>query len=127
MNRKSLIDIRPNIPSISQEGISSEIETFQNKILRPILKFQNDLLLEVFRNYIDKRKGIFRKLEVDKKKTYISDNIKKDIKLKHLFLGVILAHFTLEEWQVYAFDEKELNKRITNMLVQRLQDQIELI
>lgn len=127
MNREDLKKLRPKIPSISQEGISSEAENFQNKTLRPILKFQNELLLEIFRNYIDLRKGTFRKLSIEKKKIYILENIKKDHKLNHLLLGTVIGQFTLEEWKAYQFEEKELKKRTTNMLIQRLQDQVEKI
>ena len=38
---------------------SSVEEKFQNQTLRPILKFQNDLFIEVFRNYATKQKGVF--------------------------------------------------------------------
>ena len=42
---------------VMAETLSEEI--FQNKILRPILKFQNGLLLDVLRNYIQKHNKNF--------------------------------------------------------------------
>ena len=45
-------------------------ERFQNETLRPILKLQNPLLIEVFYNYIEKRKGVFFELSLPKKLDY---------------------------------------------------------
>lgn len=43
-------------------------EKFQNQTLRPILKWQNELLLEVFRNYASKQKVYsFHSLQKKKK------------------------------------------------------------
>ena len=36
-----LLAIRPNLNFIDKELNTKEIETFQNDVLRPILKFQN--------------------------------------------------------------------------------------
>ena len=46
---------------------SSTEEVFQNQTLRPILKFQNDLFIEVFRNYAVKQKNVFFSLSPQKK------------------------------------------------------------
>ena len=55
---ESLLEIRGASIGIISENSSAE-EKFQNQTLRPILKFQNDLFLEVFRNYATKQKGAF--------------------------------------------------------------------
>ena len=39
----SLLVIRPNIDTIDKSLKTKDIEAFQNNVLRPILKFQNDL------------------------------------------------------------------------------------
>ena len=41
---RNLIKLRPEIPQADVNGTMTEIEQFQNTTLRPILKFQNDLL-----------------------------------------------------------------------------------
>lgn len=127
MSREKIVDIRPLIPSISQEGASSSSEIFQNTSLRPIIKLQHDLIIEVFRNYIQLRKRVFYQLDKDKKSTYIAEHIKKDKNLNSFLMGVIAGHFTLKEWNDFLFDEKDLKKRISNMLIQRLQDHVEEI
>lgn len=125
--RNKIIDLRPAIPTIMDAQISSRAEQFQNRSLRPILKFQNDLLLEVFRHYVEKRKGVFTQLSKPKQLTYIASSIQKDQQFKHSLLGIIVGQFTLEEWGIYKSEEKELSRRITNLLIQRLQDQLEVL
>ena len=73
------------------------------------------------------RKRVFYQLDSEHKIAYISEQIKKDKKLSLIFLGTIIGHFSLTEWNDYLFDEKDLNKRITSMIIQRLQDQVEEI
>ena len=45
-------------PMLDLAEATTEIEQFQNGTLRPILKFQNPLILQLFRNFIAQR---FRK------------------------------------------------------------------
>ena len=57
-----LLAIRPNLNTLDKDLNTKEIETFQNDVLRPILKFQNDLLLQIFIDYVKQYKGVFFKL-----------------------------------------------------------------
>ena len=117
----SLKNIRPRLPMITEEAATSVEERFQNTCLRPILKFQHDLLIGIFRNYLELRKGHFYGLSKAKKMEYIDHAIRKDLKFKNLLLGVIVGHFTVEEWEIYQTHERELRKRVTGLLVQRIQ------
>jgi len=123
-NRAELIKIRPQIPSITEQHSSSAVELFQNRSLRPILKFQNGLLVALFKDYIVLRKGKYYQLVATEKKLFIADSIKRDQKFKHLLLGTILGHLTTQEYQFYQENRGELNRRITSLLIQRLQDQL---
>jgi hypothetical protein len=106
--RSQLESIRPIIEDIDVEKITSPMESFQNRTLRPILKFQNSIILSIFRNHLD----------------YIEQIIKKDRKIHNLLLGIVIGHFTEIEYLAYLKYEKELNRRIMNMLIQRLQNQL---
>ena len=61
-----LTEIRGESLGTVSENSSFE-EKFQNKTLRPILKFQNELFLEVFKNYAIKQKGVFFTFSPEKK------------------------------------------------------------
>ncbi len=106
---------------------SSHDEMFQNKTLRPILKIQNDLFLESFLNYVNKQKGSFYELSTDKKISYIENAIHKDIKFRNALKGMIISLFTIEEFRDYTLNSSTLNKRMMNMLIERLKDQVQLL
>ncbi len=105
---------------------SSPEEKFQNETLRPILKFQNDLFIEVFKNYAVKQKGVFFSLSPDKKMNYIENTIQRDIKFRNSLKGIIIGMFTVSEYKVYIQNSSNLNKRMMNLLIERLKSQIQL-
>jgi hypothetical protein len=102
-------------------------EHFQNFTLRPILKFQNDLIISVFRNYIEKHKGAFYTLNLSRKLHYIEHAIQKDVKFRNSLKGIIIGHFTLEEYEKYTKNALAINKRMMTMLIERLKDQMQLL
>ena len=106
---------------------SSSEEIFQNKTLRPILKTQNDLFIQVFINYAVKQKNVFFSLTPEKKMIYIENVIQRDIKFRNSLKGMIIALFTLEEYAEYIRISSNLNKRMMNMLVERLKSQLQVI
>ena len=123
---ESLLEIRGASIGIISENSSAE-EKFQNQTLRPILKFQNDLFLEVFRNYATKQKGVFFTLNPDKKMQYIENVIQKDIKFRNSLKGIIIGLFTISEYKEYIQNSSNLNKRMMNLLIERLKSQIQII
>ena len=112
--------LRPLIPTISEENITSDSEQFQNKTLRPILKLQHDLLIQIFQQYVIHRKNVFQKLSPEKKLEYIDNSIRKDLNFRNLLIGIVVGHFTIEEFQTYSENENELRKRLINMLIERI-------
>lgn len=121
-----LLRIRPEIPSAKVTPNMSEDEKFQNATLRPIIKLQNPLLIGVFRNYIAKYKNSFLELPLEKRFDYIENAVQKDIKFRNSLKGMIIGQFTLEEYQTYIQNSSALNKRMMNMVIERLKDQIQL-
>jgi len=118
--------VRPSIPNAKIfEGMSSE-ERFQNSTLRPILKLQHDLFIVVFRNYIAKRKNVFYELSLAKQIDYIENAIHKDMKFRNSLKGVIIGQFTIEEYQQYSKNSSALNKRMMNLVKERLISSIQL-
>jgi hypothetical protein len=105
---------------------SSFDESFQNQVLRPILKLQNELFIDVFRNYISKNKTDFYTLSAEKKLNIIENSIQKDIKFRNALKGIILALFTTTEYASYIKNSSSLNKRMMGMLIERLKSQVQL-
>lgn len=119
----AIIELRGGtIGSVNDQ--SSAEESFQNKTLRPILKFQNDLFIEVFTNYAVKQKGVFFTLSPEKKMAYIENTIQRDIKLRNSLKGMVIGLFTVDEYIDYIKNSSNLNKRMMNMLIERLKSQV---
>ncbi|WP_264509789.1 glyoxalase [Flavobacterium sp. N1719] len=121
----SLMELRGNAIGTINPNSSSE-EVFQNQTLRPILKLQNDLFIEVFRNYAVKQKSVFFTLGPDKKMAYIENVIQRDIKFRNSLKGMVIGLFTVQEYQEYILNSSNLNKRMMNMLIERLKSQVQL-
>lgn len=105
---------------------SSADELFQNQTIRPILKLQNDLFIAVFINYVNKNKADFYSYTVEKKLQTIENSIQKDIKFRNSLKGIVMALFTIEEYETYIQNSSSLNKRMMNLLVDRLKSQVQL-
>lgn len=112
------------IGSVSTQSSADEI--FQNEVLRPILKLQNDLFIASFHNYISKYKRDFYSLSVERKLATIENAIQKDIKFRNALKGMIIALFTVDEYSQYIKNSSSLNKRMMNMLIERLKNQVQL-
>lgn len=120
-----LIELRPEIPGARVNALTSQEEKFQNETLRPIAKLQQDLLLEIFRNYIERRKNVYDKLSNQKQLDYIEHAVKHDAKLRNVIKGVFIGMFTHDEYMIYAENNRALNKRITNLTIERLKSQMQ--
>jgi hypothetical protein len=105
---------------------SSTEESFQNEVLRPILKLQNDLFIASFINYVSKNKADFYSYTVEKKLSVIENAIQKDIKFRNALKGIIIGLFTLDEYAVYIKNSSNINKRMMSMLLERLKSQVQL-
>jgi len=103
---------------------SSPDEFFQNQTLRPILKLQNDLFLEVFKNYIIKSKTDFHHFNADKKMQFIEHSIQRDTKFRNSLKGMVIGLFTIDEYATYIQNSSSLNKRMMTMLIERLKSQV---
>ncbi len=123
----NLMELRPEIPSARITENMSPDERFQNETLRPIAKLQDNLLVAVFKNYITKHKNAFYDLSLEKRLNYIENAIQKDIKFRNSMKGMIIGQFTIAEYETYILNSSALNKRMMNIVKERLQSHIQLL
>jgi len=123
----SLLALRPELPNVRIDGAMSSEEHFQNNTLRPVIKLQNDLLVAVFKNYIKKHKNVFQTYTVDKRLDYIDNAVQRDIKFRNSLKGIVIGHFTVEEYSKYIDNSSALNKRMMNLVKERLKSNIQLL
>src|SRR6056300_228152 len=120
-----IIKIRPVLNLKKSSQITDE-ESFQNDTLRPIIKLQSPVLIETYRNYIIKHKNVFYELTNEKKLDYIENSINKNQKFRNLLKGMIIGLFTIEEYHIYKKNSSSLNKRMMNIVLKRLQDNLQV-
>ena len=120
-----IIKIRPVLNLKKSSQITDE-ESFQNDTLRPIIKLQSPVLIETYSNYIIKHKNVFYELSNEKKLDYIENSINKNQKFRNLLKGMIIGLFTIEEYHIYKKNSSSLNKRMMNIVLKRLQDNLQI-
>ena len=119
------IRLDPVSDAIKSE-MSSE-EYFQNSVLRPLIKFQNDLLIAAFLNFTNKYKNVFFELSTEKKIIYIENALLKDSTFRNSLKDMIVGLFTVEEYNAYTLNASALNKRISGIIKERLISHIQLL
>ncbi len=122
---QDLLSLRPEILSAKVENTSDD-ERFQNITLRPVIKLQHDLLILVFKNYINKHKNVFYELSLEKRIDYIENTIHKDMKFRNSVKGMIIGQFTSGEYELYIKNSSSLNKRMMNIVKERLLGHIQV-
>lgn len=122
-----LAELRPTILSAKVTEMMSSDEKFQNATLRPVIKLQDELLVAAFRNYVNKHKNSFYELNLDKRLQYIENAVQKDIKFRNSLKGMIIGQFTIAEYETYIQNSSALNKRMMNIVKERLQSKIQLL
>ncbi|TVZ28482.1 hypothetical protein JM83_3613 [Gillisia sp. Hel_I_86] len=122
-----LLRLRPEIPSARVSEKMSGEEQFQNKTLRPVIRLQSELFVAVFRNYIKKHKNSFHSYSVEKKLSFIENAIQRDIKFRNSLKGMVIGQFSVEEYLLYIENSSALNKRMMNILKERMFSNIQLL
>jgi hypothetical protein len=121
---RHLLALRPELPNAKLSHNMSSEERFQNQTLRPVAKVQNDLMVEMFRNYARKHKNVFYDLSVEKRLDYIENAIHKDMKFRNSLKGMMIGQFTIDEYELYIENSSALNKRMMNIVKERLKSNI---
>lgn len=123
----NLLELRPSISSAILHDNMSRDERFQNQTLRPVIKLQNDLFIQVFKNYVAKHKNVFYDLSLPKQLDYVENAIHKDMKFRNSLKGMVIGQFTLEEYAIYIQNSSALNKRMMHLVKERLIDYIQIL
>lgn len=128
MERKEIIvSLRPDIPKAKITKGISEIEEFQNVTLRPVIKFQNELILSLFSNHARSYQKNWDSISNEKKELFIENSMNKNQNLKNTLLGLVVGLFTEEEFDFYTQQKSELNRRIVQICKQRILSNLPLI
>ncbi|MBE0423967.1 MAG: glyoxalase [Lutibacter sp.] len=114
------INKRPIIEKAIVSAKMTEVEIFQNKTLRPVIKMKHELLIAYFLHFSSLQKIDFQSFSDIKKIEFIERTFSKDSQLRNEIKGMIIGHFTLDEFAIYKNFIKESNKRILTMVKERI-------
>ena len=117
------LDLRESLEIPILEA-TTPVEEFQNQTLRPILKLQNEIYLNLLASYATRQNADYDSLTSSKKRTFIELSLQKDSVLKNTFIGITIGMFTTQELETYLLDSKSYNKRIITMLIERIKSQV---
>jgi hypothetical protein len=116
--------VRPKLPDAITEGSLKEEELFQNMVLRPIIKMQHALLILRVRSYFSGKKVPFQTMDVKKRAQAVEQAFSGDPLLKKELQGMVLGQLSADEFKSYLKNEKAYNKRIVQMLRNRMLDSL---
>lgn len=122
-----LMSLRPTISRIDLEKVSQPEESFQNRTLRPILKLQQNVIIELVKSYLCQHKAKYAVMPLHEKIKLIESVLQKDLKLKSTLQGIVIGQFTLLELKEFNSNSQNLSKRIAHLLQQRIIDSIMLL
>ena len=113
------MELKPR-PLLSLKKANSEEEIFQNKTLRPILKLQHDLIITLAQEFLKSRNITWEKVKEKNPFQWLNINIKRDIPFKNQLIGMVIGQFSKNELDEYLTFQKEMNKRIINMMTEKM-------
>ena len=117
---RDIKQLRPDIPQAEVNETMTEMEQFQNTTLRPILKFQNELLSVHFSQFARSYKKDWGSISNEKKIVFIENAMMKNQGLRNTIIGMIIGLITKEEQDYYLKNKSEINRRIIQMGKQRI-------
>jgi len=118
---QKLINLRPQIPSITV-GNSGVVESFQNTTLRPIIKLQHDILIITTKKENTFQLAVVNASDKDNYRNLTGIWMQKHPKIKNQLIGIVLGMMTTQEQEEYLLHHQEYNRRIIQMIVNRIAD-----
>ena len=116
--------VRPKLPDALIEGELKEEELFQNMVLRPVIKMQHDVLILRVKSYFTSKRVMFNVMDKKKRALAIEQAFLGDNAFKKEIQGMILGQLDTTEYQLYLKNERTMNKRIIQMVRNRMLDSV---
>ena len=102
---------------------ATPLEAFVHETLRPVLKLQNELVLQVVVAELRKRTPRFADAAVDDRVVHLERLLGGDSRLKRTLVGVAMGALTAPELAFWLRHESEVRRRTVALLVQRVASQ----
>ena len=117
---KQIVNLRPVINTINSELVKTDQEKFQNEVIRPIIKFQHELIIKIFSNYLQMKNIDLTSMSPENKVAKITSVLQTDRLLIIELKCIIVAYFTSSEYENYTSMKSEVNKRLIQIIRERI-------
>ena len=112
-----LLGLREEI--LTEKSEQTPIEQFQNTAIRPILKYQHTILIVFFSSNVHVQYIVSANYSLLKKQNQLKLFASKQLAFRAQLLGIVTGLFTDAEFEFYLSEKVNLDKRITNMILDR--------
>jgi len=112
-----LLGLREEI--LTKKSEQTPIEQFQNTTIRPILKYQHTILIVFFNSNVHVQYIVSANYSLLKKQNQLKLFASKQLAFRAQLLGMVTGLFTELEFEFYLSEKVNLDKRITNMILDR--------
>ena len=112
-----LLGLREEI--LTKKSEQTPIEQFQNLTIRPILKYQHTILIVFFNANVHVQYIVSANYSLLKKQNQLKLFVSKQLAFRAQLLGIVTGLFTDAEFEFYLSEKVNIDKRITNMILER--------
>jgi hypothetical protein len=112
-----LLGLREEI--LTKKSEQTPIEQFQNLTIRPILKYQHTILIVFFSSNVHVQYIVSANFSTLKKQNQLKLFVSKQLAFRAQLLGIVTGLFTELEFEFYLSEKVNIDKRITNMILER--------
>ena len=112
-----LLGLREEI--LTKKSEQTPIEQFQNTTIRPILKYQHTILIVFFNSNVHVQYIVSANFSLPKKQNQLKLFTSKQLAFRAQLLGMVTGLFTDAEFEFYLSEKVNLDKRISNMILER--------
>ncbi|MBO0356973.1 hypothetical protein J0X19_03370 [Hymenobacter sp. BT186] len=120
----ALLALRPALAVAPATGDATAGD-FLHHTLRPVLKMQNELLLAVVADFVRDHHVPLATASVSDQQRLLTELLTRNVKLRYTVIGIVSGLFTSDELAYYRQHRPELNRRLLELAVRRVQDQAE--
>ena len=117
---KQVVNLRQIITTINSELVKSDQEKFQNEVIRPIIKFQHELIVKIFNSYLQIKNIDLASMSPENRIAKITSVFQNDRSLIIELKCIVVAYFTTSEYERYTSMKSEVNKRIIQIMRERI-------
>jgi hypothetical protein len=114
---EKLLGLREEI--LTKKSEQTPIEQFQNTTIRPILKCQHTILIVFFNANVHVQYIVSANFSTLKKQNQLKLFASKQLAFRAQLLGIVTGLFTDAEFEFYLSEKVNIDKRITNMILER--------